>query len=253
MSITNSNISVKIANIQPMCWSKRRVNVSPRPFHALALRKQGKAAFEINNATFCSDSGDITYIPAGLGYCADYPEDNEITVIHFHSDSSEPPENFLPTSPAIINRLFEKALDIWTEKRQGYYYLCTAVFYEILANLSSDKTARLKNSGLYDDFFDAASYLNNNFTDNTISVSNLAKVANMSEAYFRKIFTEVYGTSPSVYITDMRLRHAENLLSSGKYSVNETALLSGFSDPKYFSRVVRKKYGCPPSKLFTYK
>jgi AraC-like DNA-binding protein len=48
----------------------------------------------------------------------------------------------------------------------------------------------------------------------------------------------------------MRLSYAEKLLSRGRYSVLEVAEMSGFSDVKYFSRVMKREYGVPPSELY---
>ena len=46
------------------------------------------------------------------------------------------------------------------------------------------------------------------------------------------------------------LIYAKTLLSSGEYSIAEISEKSGFKDVKYFSRVVKKEYGVPPSKLY---
>jgi AraC-like DNA-binding protein len=56
--------------------------------------------------------------------------------------------------------------------------------------------------------------------------------------------------TPTKYLVSKRLIHAEKLLSTGKYSIKEVAEMSGFCDVKYFSRVVKKEYGVPPSKLY---
>ena len=72
----------------------------------------------------------------------------------------------------------------------------------------------------------------------------------MSETYFRRLFYKNFFQTPTQYITKLKLKYAEELLSSGKYSIEETAYMSGFSDAKYFSRVIKSVYGYPPSKLF---
>lgn len=89
-----------------------------------------------------------------------------------------------------------------------------------------------------------------NYLSSDFSVEKAVDAAHMSNTYFRKLFIEKFGITPSKYITAKRLNYAENLLSSGKYTVERTAELSGFCDAKYFSRVVRKHYGCSPSKLY---
>ena len=56
---------------------------------------------------------------------------------------------------------------------------------------------------------------------------------------------------PVAYITDLRLEYARNLISGGM-SIEAAAVESGFNDPKYFARRVKKHFGCTPSKLKTY-
>ena len=74
--------------------------------------------------------------------------------------------------------------------------------------------------------------------------------AHMSGTYFRRLFLNRFNMTPNKYLISKRLIYAEKLLSSGKYSIKEVAEMSGFCDVKYFSRVVKKEYGVPPSKLY---
>ena len=92
--------------------------------------------------------------------------------------------------------------------------------------------------------------MKNNFTNPELSIERLSEMANMSNTYFRKLFVERVGETPSRHLTTLRLHHAENLLLSGKYSIEDIAYLSGFNDAKYFSRTVKKIYGYPPSRLY---
>ena len=58
------------------------------------------------------------------------------------------------------------------------------------------------------------------------------------------------GITPLEYLTDLRMKKAEIMLSSlwtRDYSVSEIAELCGFDNALYFSRVFRKHFGCSPS------
>lgn len=68
--------------------------------------------------------------------------------------------------------------------------------------------------------------------------------------YLRKLFKKETGATPLEYLTNLRMRKAEILLSamwSKEYSVSEVALMCGFEDALYFSRVFKKYFGCSPS------
>ena len=79
--------------------------------------------------------------------------------------------------------------------------------------------------------------------------NTLAKMANMSDTYFRKKFVRAFGTTPLLYINDLKIAHAVELLRSGYYSVEETAENCGFDNQKYFSTVIKKKTGHTPSEF----
>ena len=53
------------------------------------------------------------------------------------------------------------------------------------------------------------------------------------------------------YITKSRLESARNLISCG-VPIAQAAEQSGFNDPKYFARVVKKHFGCTPREFKTY-
>ena len=55
------------------------------------------------------------------------------------------------------------------------------------------------------------------------------------------------GINYSEYLTKIRLKHAVTLLDFGLDSVKNVALLSGFSDPLYFSTVFKKQIGVSPT------
>lgn len=86
-----------------------------------------------------------------------------------------------------------------------------------------------------------------NFSDNTLSVSRLAELGNVSEVYFRKIFKTLYGISPSQYITNARLKQAESLMKYPFLTLEECAKQSGFSTLQYFCRVFKKVKGITPA------
>lgn len=68
--------------------------------------------------------------------------------------------------------------------------------------------------------------------------------------YLRKLFKKEMGITPLEYMTSLRMKKAETLLSamwSRAYSVSEVAMMCGFDDALYFSRVFKKTYGCSPS------
>lgn len=88
----------------------------------------------------------------------------------------------------------------------------------------------------------------NNFPDCTYHLDTFLHTLPFSYDYLRKLFKSEIGVTPHTYLTQMRLQTAEKLLSSMNHEQNVTkiALMCGFDEPLYFSRVFKKYYGCSP-------
>ncbi len=70
--------------------------------------------------------------------------------------------------------------------------------------------------------------------------------------YLRKLFKKEVGLSPLEYMTSLRMKSAETLLTAmwtNEYTISEIAQMCGFEDALYFSRVFKKYYGFSPSNL----
>lgn len=249
MSVFNENLSIKIKEVLNMSIGACNAKVAPRPYSALALRIKGTALFKTADSEVVSNTGDLFFMPAGCEYNALYKNDNRIIVVHFYSDLSADMENHTLKNTEHISLIFSEMLKIWNEKPEGYYYKTLSMFCEaanaVLANDSLFINDEIKNC-----FNKSLMYIEENFLSPSFSIEKAVFESKMSDTYFRKLFLMKFGMPPKKYVTLKRLSYAEILLSSGKHSISEVAKRSGFSDVKYFSRLVKKVYNSPPSKLY---
>ncbi len=68
--------------------------------------------------------------------------------------------------------------------------------------------------------------------------------------YLRKLFKKEMGMTPLEYMTNLRMKKAETMLTAmwgSGYSVAEIGELCGYDDALYFSRVFKKHVGCSPT------
>ena len=57
------------------------------------------------------------------------------------------------------------------------------------------------------------------------------------------------GKTITEYINEVRLKKSIELLKSGNVNITEIAIICGFNDVNYFSRLFKKKYGVSPTKF----
>lgn len=76
---------------------------------------------------------------------------------------------------------------------------------------------------------------------------NIADELDISYSTFRRLWYDLYGTSPKSYQQRQRITEASRLLLSTNQSVLEIAQGLGFNDSGYFSRVFRNALGCSPT------
>ncbi len=88
-------------------------------------------------------------------------------------------------------------------------------------------------------------YMNKHFSER-ISRAQLAALVAKSESSFYRSFCRIIGYTPSAYLTNIRLRNAEQLLRNSALPVSEVALRCGFYDSSYFCTCFNKVYGMPP-------
>ncbi len=84
--------------------------------------------------------------------------------------------------------------------------------------------------------------------DTTVKISpeKVAERIGISYSLFRRIFKENMGTSPAQYQMDIRLKKAQELLTTTNYSIAKIAEMLGFSDTAQFSTFFRKRQNVTP-------
>lgn len=125
-------------------------------------------------------------------------------------------------------------------------YRASALSYEfvltMLHELENESVRHNPGSALLDRVAGyLAAHIGEQFT-----IAGLSRRLGYSRSHFSRLFHSASGQSPQSYILDMRLQFAARLIETSRRSVKETAVDSGFSDPNYFCRVFRRKYGVSP-------
>ncbi|MEM7370607.1 MAG: ATP-binding protein [Bacteroidota bacterium] len=85
--------------------------------------------------------------------------------------------------------------------------------------------------------------------DEGFDVRQLSEEVHLSRMQVHRKLKALTGLSASLYIRQIRLRHAHQLLRRSDLTVSEIAYQVGFKNPSYFSRVFAEEYGHSPSEI----
>ncbi len=87
-------------------------------------------------------------------------------------------------------------------------------------------------------------------SDPGLSVEAIAEALHMSRPTLYRKWKKISDTTLNEYIVKTRLTEAIKIIREKEYSFGEASILTGFSDPAYFSRVFKKYYNQTPTEYF---
>lgn len=79
------------------------------------------------------------------------------------------------------------------------------------------------------------------------NVSDICASLHLSRSYFYTLFKKYTGMSPQVYLANLRITQAQELLTRSSQSLATIANLVGYKDPFTFSKAFKRETGISPS------
>lgn len=92
----------------------------------------------------------------------------------------------------------------------------------------------------------AVAYIDSHYTDETLSLNQVAREVNISANYLSAVFSQEIGETFTEYVTGKRMDLAKELLRTTDKRSGEVAAAVGYRDPHYFSFLFKKTQGCTP-------
>lgn len=94
-------------------------------------------------------------------------------------------------------------------------------------------------------------FITENLTKGTMNGETLGRHFGMSRMQLHRKLKALTNQTTSEFVNNIRLEKALHLLQENQYNISEVAYQSGFSSPKYFSKVFKDKFGKSPSNFGT--
>ncbi len=98
----------------------------------------------------------------------------------------------------------------------------------------------------YERIKDVVAYIDAHYAED-LTLAQLARIANLSETSFRRLFKSVMNITPGRYLVTIRLNAARKLLATTDRLVADIATAVGFWDQSHFVKAFRHDRGETPS------
>lgn len=213
-----------------------------RPRWALIFRYEGRTLYRSGGHTLLSDPEHVILLPRGSAYQWQCTEGGHVVSMEFECDLTGQTALCIPVTEArLVHERFDALEHTFALHRPRPAVLRDA--YALLAlfasgdYLPSTQQARL---------CEAADYMALHL-DRTVTNAELAALVDLSEVYFRKLFTRHFGCPPIAYHQQLRIRKACQLLEGDAGSISDIAAALGYPNIYDFSRAFKKRVGVSPS------
>ncbi|HYL99580.1 MAG TPA: AraC family transcriptional regulator [Blastocatellia bacterium] len=91
----------------------------------------------------------------------------------------------------------------------------------------------------------AVEFMHDNYS-RELAVEEIASAAYLSEFHFARLFKQILGVTPHMYLANLRLEEARRLLSETELSISEVAAMVGYQSQSHFTRVFKAVTGITP-------
>ncbi|MBR2344242.1 MAG: helix-turn-helix domain-containing protein [Lentisphaeria bacterium] len=245
-------------------------------FTEIAIMFSGEATYLTEFSSVRLHAGDVVVIPAGAPHCYTDECNKQLMNLIFIFDQLPIPYREIYRNPGFSalfvihpdyyrkNRFYPKfslpadileqlktilfrAWEIQRSRQICYNLSVFGAFCEAIPLLLAGYDANEK-IAMQDDqsrMADCMDYISRHFKDK-LSLSQLARRANMSESTFLRHFRLATGMTPVGYIQSIRLRHAAGELLDSSRNLADIAREAGFTDGNYFARLFRREFGQTP-------
>lgn len=216
----------------------------------------GCGYFQIEGQERKIEKGNIIIFPPHIPqiYYYKLEESPEIYWIHFSGNQVTSYLNQLEPKLGVyyagihieLIQLFEDIIKELQLKSPFYIQLCISYIMELFIKIKRESNLKIQSSTKQDSLLAPfLAWVHVNYKEE-ISIASFAHALHVSESYFIRRFKANTGKTPMQYFISIRMTHACELLLNTSMSVSETAVMVGYDNPLYFSRLFKKTVGVSP-------
>lgn len=245
--LKNYDYSVRVLNTLKQFWKHSASYTcmgSPKKNNMLLYLDGCSAKYSVKgHDDVIAKSGSIVYTPVNSEYQVEFfdfqtPQSNTVGINFFLFD-----EKNIPT-------VLCDSIEIYTADNENYKLFFSQA--NRAGNIINPNYGKMK-AAMYDilsalsDYYIPESFADYNIIlpgitaiekdgGNNFYIKDIAELCGISESYFRRLFKEYSGMSPTEYILQNKIRRAKTFLKYDNLSSAEIAETLGFGDASYFTK-----------------
>lgn len=253
ISDTELNIS-KILDIKKGTIPVGESCCKSRHSDCLAFILSGRATYHFSDETVVAEKGNILFLAKGSTYGITVNDpDYRFYFIDFLFDTKISLKNEVFSQEKIKNleNIFIKFHALWTAGNFADKIYCKSLIYNIYSDIVKELALQYIPSSKKSRIDLALETIKKNFSNADISIEVLCRECAMSEVHFRRLFYQIYHTSPMKFIISLRINKAKELLTNTEMKIQDISESCGFNNPYYFSKIFRQAVGMTPSQYRT--
>jgi len=205
---------------------------------------KGRIRFTHRDGELISQAGRPIFLPRGLSYLNECLESAESYVFNFQTlYAHDEPMQLPPVSDDLAAEIFERIrVNALTPSLHSELLIMEALYLLAQNLLSACDEPEASHPAIEA----GIRYMRQHCHRPNLTVREIARYANISEVYLRKLFSRELGISPSHKLTELRMQRAKLLIAEQR-PLKEIAERVGYSDVFQFSRAFKRYFGYPPS------
>ncbi len=89
-------------------------------------------------------------------------------------------------------------------------------------------------------------YIEDNIDNSEMTIEEIVSSVGLSRSAFFKKLKSLTGLAPVEFLKEVRVQRAAQLIETGEFNISQITYMVGMSDPRYFSRCFKQKFGMSP-------
>ena len=151
-----------------------------------------------------------------------------------------------------ITAILQNIITVYASDIRGKELKIKCYIYEMIFLLYSHdafivRTGNRANPMMFTYVKNMITFMEQNFTK-LITIDDMSKSIGISKYYFIKIFKQVTGVTPIIYLKNLRVNSSKEFLTKG-YSVTDACFISGFNNVSYYIRKFKEQSHITPKQF----